>query len=250
MARRGSRYDARVAWYREWFGEEYLELYAHRDAGEAGRHVDFVERTLEPRRPRRVLDLACGAGRHSAALAQRDHEVCGVDLSLTLLGKVATPGRVRADMRRLPFAAGAFDWVLNFFTSFGYFETEGENFEVLEEIARVLAPGGSFLIDLMNVDYALAHLKERETFEVEGRRVEIERRYEAVSRRMQKRIRVVERNGPARIFVESVRAYRRDEVEEGLRWAGLVVTRVHGGFDGAPFDRTSERLILIGRRQA
>ena len=58
--------------------------------------------------------------------------------------------------------AGSFDWVLNFFTSFGYFERERENFRVLEEIVRILAPGGRFLIDLMNLDSTLAHLREYE----------------------------------------------------------------------------------------
>ena len=234
-----------MAWYREWFGEEYLELYAHRDAGEADRHVAFVESVLAPARPRRVLDLACGAGRHSAALARRGHAVCGVDLSLVLLAKSPELTRVRGDMRRLPFADGAFDWVLNFFTSFGYFESERENFHVLEEVARVLAPGGAFLIDLMNLDHALAHLRERESVEVDGRRIEIERRYDAVSRRMQKRIRVAESGQSTRTFLESVRAYREDEVVGGLRWAGLDVVAVYGG---EPFCRESERLILVGRR--
>ena len=237
-----------MAWYREWFGEEYLELYAHRDADEADLHVDFVESTLEPKRPRRVLDLACGAGRHSAALARRGHTACGVDLSLTLLSKSPDLQRVRGDMRRLPFAEGAFDWVLNFFTSFGYFESERENFHVLEEVARVLAPGGGFLIDLMNLDHALATLKERESFEVDGRRVEIERRFDSVSRRMQKRIKVFEPGRAPRAFLESVRAYREEEVVGGVRWAGLDVTGVYGSFRGGAFHRESERLILVGRR--
>ncbi|QQR74690.1 MAG: methyltransferase domain-containing protein [Holophagales bacterium] len=245
---RRTRYDRPVAWYRDWFGEEYLELYAHRDAGEADRHIDFVASVLAPRRPRRVLDLACGAGRHSTALARRGFAVCGVDLSLTLLGKSPDLARVRGDMRRLPFAAGAFDWVLNFFTSFGYFESERENFHVLEEIARVLAPGGGFLIDLMNLDHALANLKERESHEIDGRRVEIERRFDAVSQRMLKRIRVDEPGQAPRSFLESVRAYREDEVVGGLRWAGLDVASVHGSFRGEPFRPESERLILIGRR--
>ena len=62
----------RMAWYKEWFGEDYLELYSHRDEPEAEAHIDFVEHHLGPSRdgwPHAVLDLACGAGRHTAALA-------------------------------------------------------------------------------------------------------------------------------------------------------------------------------------
>src|SRR5688500_17502903 len=128
-----------MAWYKEWFGAEYLELYSHRDEGEAEGHVALLERLFGDRRPRAILDLA--------------------------------------------FAAGAFDWVLNFFTSFGYFEAERENFRVLEEVVRVLAPHGGFLIDLMNLDATLANLKEYERREEAGRRVEIHRSWDAANRR-------------------------------------------------------------------
>ncbi|HEX9942002.1 MAG TPA: class I SAM-dependent methyltransferase, partial [Thermoanaerobaculia bacterium] len=148
-----------MPWYKEWFGEEYLELYSHRGESEAEEHVDFVERYLGGPRPRAVLDLACGAGRHTAALRRRGYRALGLDLSLTLLARARGLPRVAGDMRLLPFKAGSFDWALNFFTSFGYFEGERENFRVLEEAVRVLTPGGRFLIDLMNPGPALANLK-------------------------------------------------------------------------------------------
>ncbi len=239
-----------MAWYKEWFGEEYLELYAHRDRGEAERHVDFVERRLGPRAPRALLDLACGAGRHTEALRRRGYRALGFDLSLTLLAQNADLPRVAGDMRRLPFADRTFDWVLNFFTSFGYFDSERENFRILEEIVRVLAPGGAFLIDLFNIDRVLATLEPRETQEIQGRPVEIERWYDPRSKRINKQIRVTAADQPARTYLESVRAYRREEVTIGLRWAGLEVEDVYGDFNGEPFGGHSERLILVGRRPA
>ena len=150
----------------------------------------------------------------------------------------------------LPFGDATFDWVLNFFTSFGYFATERENFQVLEEIVRVLAPGGRFLIDFLNLDHVLAHLEPHETRVSEDgpRRVEIERWWDPAAKRINKRIRVETPGEPARTFLESVRGYRREEVLMGLDWAGLEVTGSHGNFDGEPFDRDSERLILVGRR--
>ncbi len=234
-----------MAWYKEWFGEEYLELYAHRDAGEADRHLDFVERHLAPRlpRPRAVLDLACGAGRHTAALRQRGFRTLGVDLSLTLLAFPPRVPCVAGDMRRLPFAGDTFDWVLNFFTSFGYFERERENFQVLEEFVRVLTPGGRFLIDFLNREVVLANLKARETQEIKGRVVDIERWYDEETRRINKRMRL-----EGRTYLESVRAYSRDEVTIGARWAGLVVDDLYGNFQGEPFDRDSERLIVVGHK--
>ncbi len=243
-----------MAWYKEWFGEEYLELYAHRDEDEARRHVDFVARHFGPAdRPRSVLDLACGAGRHTAELRQRGYRTLGVDLSVTLL---AVPPRipcVAGDMRCLPFAGGTFDWILNFFTSFGYFERERENFEVLEELVRLLAPGGRFLVDFLNRDRVLAGLEAHEVQEIRGRRVEIERWYDAATRRINKRMRIAGRAGDgdtAGTYLESVRAYSRDEVTIGMRWAGLEVDALYGNFRGEPFDRDSERLIIVGHKPA
>jgi SAM-dependent methyltransferase len=239
-----------VAWYKEWFGAEYLELYAHRDRGEATEHVEFVGRVFAGQQPRAVLDLACGAGRHTEALRQRHFRSLGLDLSLTLLTQSPHLPRVAGDMCCLPFADATFDWVLNFFTSFGYFETEQENFLVLEEIDRVLAPGGSFLIDLFNRDFVLANLVSRERLQLRGNEVEIERWFDDHTQRVKKRIRVHAPKRGVETFLESVRAYNRDEVLDGLRGAGLEVTELYGNFQGEAFRRDSERLILVGHKPA
>ena len=268
-----------MAWYKEWFGEEYLDLYSHRDEQEAEAHIDFVERRLGEPRPRTVLDLACGAGRHTAALRRRGYRTLGVDLSLTMLAHAGGLPRVAGDMRCLPFAAGSFDWVLNFFTSFGYFEKERENFQVLEEIVRVLVPGGRFLIDIMNSANTLRHLQAREVQRLDGRplqaldrdgkdrrskaarsgagaadtqTVEIERWYDAATKRINKRIRVqaAAGGGTPRTFLESVRAYQPEEVTIGLHWAGLEVNGLYGNFQGDPYGSDSERLILVGWKPA
>ena len=245
------QYDGVVAWYKDWFGEKYLALYAHRDAEEAERHVNFVERVfaadVAPKTPRAVLDLASGAGRHTEALRRRGYRALGIDLSLTLLAQVPGLPRVAGDMRYLPFASESFDWVLNFFTSFGYFEGERENFEVLEEINRLLAPDGGFLIDLFNREKVISELVAEETQERDGTEIEIERWYDADAQRVNKRIRLVE-GDKSETHVESVRAYRKEEVTIGLQWAGLEVSGVYGSFDGESFRHDSQRLIVVGRK--
>jgi|CXWL01.1.fsa_nt_gi SAM-dependent methyltransferase len=238
-----------MAWFNDWFGADYLDLYAHRDAAEAAAHVDFLAAWWGGRQPRRVLDLACGAGRHTAALVDRGIAAVGIDLSLLLL--VEGPGlpRVRGDMRQLPFADDTFDFVLNAFTSFGYFDTERENFTVLEEMVRVLTPGGAVLIDFLNRERALARLVASESREEDGQRVDITRWFDADRQRINKRIVISGADTAApREFLESVRAYRREEVEIGLQWAGLELAAVYGGFDGTPWSAESDRLILIGKK--
>jgi SAM-dependent methyltransferase len=242
-----------MAWYREWFGEEYLELYAHRDAGEAAANVEGVLALLAGARPRAVLDLACGTGRYTRALRARGIRALGLDLSLTLLTRGDALPRVAGDMCLLPFVDATFDWVVNLFTSFGYFEDEADNRRVIREVARVLRSEGLFLLDLFNIDHVLATLEPREETVLEGRRVEIERWYDPESRRINKRIRLPDEpahgwGGRTKSFLESVRAYRRGEVIEALEDAGLTVERVLGSFAGEPFDRDSERLIVLARR--
>ena len=239
---------AGVTWYKKWFGEEYLELYAHRDAGEAKAHVEFVERVFTVERPSAVLDLACGAGRHTRALRHGGYRALGLDLSLTLLAQGADTPRVAGDMGALPFADNTFGWVLNFFTSFGYFETERQNFAVLAEICRVLQPRGRFLVDLFNREYVLSNLVVRDTQEIGGRRVEIRRWFDNETQRINKRIRLESGDGRGETFLESVRAYRVEEVTIGMRWAGLEVDGIYGSFQGEEFGRDSERLILVGHK--
>jgi SAM-dependent methyltransferase len=236
-----------VAWYKEWFGEEYLELYAHRDEGEADRHIDFVE-SLFDHRPAAILDLACGAGRHTSALRRRGYRALGIDLSKTLLAQSPELPRVAGDMRCLPFGAASFDWVLNFFTSFGYFETDDENQRVLEEVERILLPGGRLLIDLFNREEVIRALKPKETLNVAGRSVEIERWYDERTERINKRIRLAGSEYPFRTFVESVRAYTPEEVSGALALVGLEVIGRYGGFSGDPFAPDSPRLILVARK--
>ncbi|MEM6793932.1 MAG: class I SAM-dependent methyltransferase [Acidobacteriota bacterium] len=221
-----------MAWYKEWFGQQYLDLYAHRDEDEAARHVTFIRRFVDSDLSGQVLDLACGAGRHTAALAEQGADVFGVDLSITLL---AHPPRVRCaagDMRQLPFRDGSFDLVLNFFTSFGYFARERENFRVLEEFVRLLKPGGLFMIDFMNRHQVIAQLRHREVVEREGLTVHIERWYDSETRRINKRMRLEAPGQRPESFLESVRAYDRDEVTIGARWAGLEVEALYVNFDG------------------
>ena len=161
-------------WYQSWFGEAYLELYPHRDEAEARRAVALLVREGVVKTGARVLDLACGAGRHAVELAQQGARVTGLDLSAVLLkaARARWPGPlVRADMRYLPLRSGSFDAVLNLFTSFGYFASDEESEGVLRDVARVLVPGGWFALDFLNAPAVRAKLVARDSKQVEGRRV-------------------------------------------------------------------------------
>src|SRR5262249_23487329 len=144
-----------MAWWESWFGEEYLELYPHRDLASARREVAFALARLDPD-PQPLLDLCCGTGRHPLRLLEQGISPVGLDYCATVRELARSRDErlplVRGDMRHLPFADGSFHSVINFFTSFGYFLAEADNRTVLAEVRRVLRPGGHFLCDTFGLE--------------------------------------------------------------------------------------------------
>lgn len=235
-----------MAWYQEWFGEEYLELYSHRDENEARQQVAFFQDQVGaidgP-----VLDLACGTGRHIQELQAAGYRAVGCDLSYILLSTgIHDYGAMpvaRADMRALPFCSGALAGLVNFFTSFGYFSAEDENVQVVREMARVLAPGAPFLFDYLNVHRELDQLVRRETRETPSGIVQIERWFDRSDRSFNKRMTIGHKR-----YLERVRGYDLDEISDMFASSQLTIRAAFGGFDGSAYSKTSPRLILVGSK--
>jgi SAM-dependent methyltransferase len=235
-----------MTWYQEWFGEEYLELYAHRDEQEAQQQVAFFrEKAGLVDGP--VLDLACGMGRHMQELQAHGYHAVGCDLSYTLLRtgsrEYGAMPLARADMRHLPFCDDSFAALVNFFTSFGYFETEEENLQVVREMARVLGHGAPFLFDYLNVHRELEKLVQRETLDTPLGTVKILRWFDGAERSFNKRITIGEKR-----YLERVRGYDLAEVSAMFSSCNLSIDEAFGDFDGSPYDHASPRLILVGSR--
>ncbi len=124
-------------------------------------------KALKLKRGSRVLDLACGTGRHSILLARRGASVLGVDKTPSYLKEARRrAGALRncrfalGDMRRLPFE-NEFDAAMNLWTSFGYFAKESEDLQALRGVARALKPGGLFLIELVDHAWVRARTSHR-----------------------------------------------------------------------------------------
>jgi SAM-dependent methyltransferase len=235
-------------WFEQWFGEEYLRLYPHRDDADAEAAVALIEQVL-PLAGRRVLDLACGPGRHAAQLVGRGAHVTGFDLSFPLLARARrrigpAVALVRGDMRRLPFAPGSFDLIVNLFTSFGYFADDALHAAVLRDVVRLLRPGGHFVLDYFNADAVRAALVPREERRTgSGQHVVIERQVTSDDRFVLKEMHLVH---DGRSFVERVRLFAPAELEQLLADAGLRVERRFGAYDGRPIGGDTPRVILVG----
>jgi SAM-dependent methyltransferase len=246
MQRSGSE---EADWFEAWFGEDYLRIYQHRDETEAEHVVELIARFLAGRAIASVLDLGCGAGRHSKALCERWWTV-GLDLSAALL-KIARREMpdapyVRADMRELPFAPESFDLVVNLFTSFGYFEDDRENERVLVCVCDALRRGGTLVIDFLNASQVRSDLVPYDERVEHGITIEQTRSISPDDRFVEKTIRLRERG---KEYIERVRLLTPQDLERMLEVAGFAVVARIGDYAGAQWSETSPRTILFASRR-
>ena len=235
-------------WYEAFFGPDYLKQYEHTTTAQ---EIDGVEKILHLKAGSRILDLACGAGRHSIELAKRGMAVVGYDLSEPLLKVARAAARkastrvafVRGDMRELPYH-GEFDAVVNLFTSFGYFDHPEEDRKVLAQVSRALKPRGKFLMERFNRE-SLATVLPSQSWQVRDDRsvVLYDDTFDILRGRYETRQIVIDRAG-TREHHASVRAYTFTELKEMFDSAGLYVHRVLGGLDLSPYTARSRRIVL------
>lgn len=239
-----------MPWYEESFGEDYLLVYKHRNRQRADREIEAVVRWLQLEAGASLLDLCCGTGRHSIPLHHHGFQIKGVDLSPVLL-QVAREEAAgldisfhQGDMRNLPFPDNDFDGLVNLFTSFGYFADDGENERVLREIARVVKPGGRFVIDYLNHATVKRGLVPQSERMEEG--VLIRERRWIEDGFVKKEIEVEDDTGKRR-YLERVKLYTREQMEAMMAAAGLAAETVKGDFDGSDYgEATSPRMIFTG----
>ncbi len=244
---------ATADWFASWFDSpHYHRLYAHRDDTEAARFLDALIARLGPGPEARALDLGCGAGRHAKYLASRGLYVTGLDLaagSIRAAKLSERPGlRFRRQDMRAPFGRSRFDYVFNFFTSFGYFDDTDDNLTVVGNIARSLCDSGRLVLDYLNAAYAAARLVPHETNTVDSTNYLITRWMDR--RHFFKRIRVERASGQRLEYVERVARFSLGDFARMFAAEGLTIESVYGDYALREYDReTSPRMILIARKR-
>jgi SAM-dependent methyltransferase len=242
-------------WYKEWFNSPfYHRLYFERDKKEAEAFIHKLIGFLQPPRGSRMLDVACGRGRHSCILAETGFDVTGIDLSFDSIYYAKQFEKDNLEFyqhdMRLPFWINYFDYAFNFFTSFGYFATRREHDDAMRTIAGSLKPGGSFIIDYLNVHYAEDHLVHNELKNIAGTSYEIHRWDD--ENHFYKKITVSDASliKPEE-YTEKVAKFSLGDFTDMLSFQNMQVLEVFGDYNLVPYDiRKTPRLIIIAGKKA
>lgn len=241
-------------WFKDWFAsKDYLEVYRHRNEADANKLFGLINDNISVRESARVLDIACGAGRHSVLFSLKGYRVSAFDLSRTLLHEAkhkalelgADVNFFCADIRTFELKC-CYDLILNLFTSFGYFEEDAENFSVFSKAYSLLRSGGYFIFDYFNAEHLRLNLLPESSHEVNGRSIVQQRSIK--DDRVNKKI-FIRGLGDEKIFNESVKLYQAAEISRQLKSCGFIIGQKFGDYSGnAFFAESSPRIIIIARK--
>jgi len=210
----------------------------------------FIKKALRLRRGQSVLDAPCGAGRIAIHLAHAGCRVTGIDLKRSFIKRAATRFRreeqngcfLPVDMRDMSFS-DEFHGILNWGGSFGFF-AEADNLDVLRRYAAALRKGGRLLIDQTNRQALLRNF-------VACRKASgstVRNRWSPGTQRVESDW-IVHRRGKKEHNRMSVRLYTPSQMAKLFERVGLRIESTFGSIAGEPYQRSSKRLIVVGRKQ-
>lgn len=238
-------------WFESWFDSKYYSLlYKQRDKQEARFFIDNLVKLLDLKTGSKVLDIACGSGRHASYFHQKGMDVTGIDISKThiQLAKANSENKIPFevwDMRKC-YKKNTFDVVVNLFTSFGYFATEEENILALNAMRDNLNDSGIIVIDFLNTEKAIQDLVENEQKSIDGIVFEIKRFVQDDF--ICKNIRFSD-NDQSFSFTEKVKALGLTDFNRMFNFAHLKIINVFGDYDLSLFDiENSNRLIILAKK--
>jgi len=238
-------------WYQSWFDSPYYHiLYKDRNDEEARKFLDKLAGFLKPAPNSRMLDQACGKGRHAIYLNSLGFSVTGIDISQQSIRyckkfENETLEFFVQDMRKV-FRVNYFDFVLNLFTSFGYFDTDHQHQLAIDSAAASLRRDGNFIIDFMNATKVTSNLAPEDT--IVRDKIEFKITKKIANGFIIKDIYFTDKNNPYH-FTEKVEVICLADFERYFKHAGLKTIHLFGNYSLDPFDeKTSDRLILVAQK--
>ena len=248
------------AWWEDFFSGSALDFVRDsRDEEQTQEEADFLQQALGLPQGAKILDVPCGAGRLSLEMASRGYRLTGVDISLPLLEAARGEAETQRldidwehrDMRDLPGSVngpGEFDGALCFWSSFGYFDQQG-NADFLSAVSAALKPGGRFILDTPLVETRLPEMEAepRVWWRVGDLYALEERRFDHVNSRVESEWTFVQ-NGQIEKKSLSLRLYTYRELCSLLDDAGFGNHQAFGALDLEPFSLGSTWLYLVSTK--
>ena len=227
---------------------------------DTNRQVDFLIEKLGLNGGEKILDLACGFGRHSLELARRGFDVTGVDITPQYIKYASeqaekeqiNAGFICSDIRDVSFT-NEFDVVLNMADgAIGYLENDAENLKIFNVISKALKSGGEHFMDIMNGNYANTHFPCKlwdagekcltlSNFEWNSERKtliygQLDYRYgETLSK-------------PEMKEGNPIRLYSLDEIKNIFSSLGMEVYSSYSDFSGKPFSDNNIQLLVCSKK--
>ena len=240
-------------WFKDWFNSPYYhQLYFQRDHTEAAQFINRLLGFLQPAATSRMLDAGCGRGRHAMQLAGKGYDVTGIDLAADSIEAARQHENeklqfFRHDMRN-PFRVNYFDYVFNFFTSFGYFETEAEHDNAIHSFSQSLLPGGTLVMDFLNVHYSEDHLVHNSEKRIDDVNFIITKWYDETH--FFKKIMIEDESlTEPLVFTEKVAKFSLGDFNDMFSYHGLQIKEVYGDYQFSNYSvKTSPRLIMIAEK--
>jgi ubiquinone/menaquinone biosynthesis C-methylase UbiE len=240
-----------MSWFAHWFDSPYYHiLYRNRDEKEAQVFIDNLVQHLQIPKGSKLIDIACGKGRHATYFNSLGLDVVGVDLSPNSIASAkenenSTLQFLVHDMREV-YQENSFDVVTNLFTSFGYFEDNTNEQKAINAMATNLKSGGFLVIDFMNAEKVISNLVLKEKKMIDGILFDITRKVEAGH--IIKDIHITD-GEEKQHFQEEVKALTLTDFSTFISNAGLKIIDIFGNYKLEDFNATSsDRLILICKK--
>jgi SAM-dependent methyltransferase len=240
-----------LTWFEEWFDSPYYHLlYENRSEIEAVAFIKKISDALQIPSGSRILDAACGKGRHSRTLAKLGFDVTGIDLSPHSIqyAKEFESEHLRFalhDIREVYIAAG-FDYVFNLFSSFGYCEDDKEDSAAMKAFAGNLKQGGTLVLDYINSEWAVKNMKPREIVQRGETQFHIQKRVE--NGFIKKKIEFLA-GIENQSFEEQLKIINLFRFEQMMKEAGLQLKKTFGDYELNEFiSASSPRLIMVAQK--
>ena len=249
-------YFCTMAWFETWFDTPYYHiLYKNRDFTEAEKFITLLVNYLEIPKDSKIIDLACGKGRHSVFLNKLGYKVLGVDLSKESIfhNKQIENSNLKFevhDMRKELFpkiSTQKVEAVFNLFTSFGYFDLEKDDRSVFRSVSNVLKDEGIFVLDFLNQQWIRNTLEAE--YETKKGNIDFLIRKKIEGEHIIKDIFFSDK-GKKHHYFEKVKLHTLEEMENYAQEFGFERVAIFGNYDLGKFDlQKSPRCISIFRKK-